>query len=249
MCDDIIKQAIERGEIEDISVEDEMHRLQRWRLNDETTSDELLVAALSGEAGPRFDEWLAASRRKLISELTAEGWPDPEMLVTVENNGWRSVPKVPQDEERTEETITESGRVEVLTGLSYTLEHTKTFEPNWFRATLLKSILLINATRGSDRDWAIFNLGRTFATALSRRHKPIVRLGRKNQRASSAGGKARVASMAEKKKRVLAEMKALVDQGHPVTYAAKITAKRGIGTSASANKSVWYRPSTRKRKT
>lgn len=247
MSDDIIKQAIERGEIEDISVEDEMHRLQRWRLNAKTASDELLDAVLSGEAGPTFDDWLAASRRKLVSELMSGGWPDPEMPVTVDSKSWHAAPNAPLEEERVEHTK-EQPKTEVLAGLSYILQRSKTLEPDWFRATLLKSILMINATRGSDRDWAIFNLGRTFATALSRRHMPNVSRGKKTRRSASEGGRARVMSMARTRNDVLSEMQTFVDKGKPVAHAARITANRGIGTSAAANKSAWYRYANRKKK-
>lgn len=72
------------------------------------------------------------------------------------------------------------------------------------------------------------------------KHERDALRGKKTNSAASTGGKMRGAELAADTQDRLMEMKRLVDQGKSVTDAARFAHKNGFGTSAAANRQLWY---------
>ena len=92
---------------------------------------------------------------------------------------------------------------------------------------------------------AALEVGRSWEALRKKPYDLHALRGLKVKRAASVGGNVRKAQTAPNSRGVIARMKALIEQGKTVSNAAQIAWLGGLGTSASANRNLWYRHSRR----
>ena len=71
--------------------------------------------------------------------------------------------------------------------------------------------------------------------------EPSVALGRKIVAAAKRGGEARQASTIDRSSQIVSRIQSFIENGHSVSRAATLVADAGIGTSADANRKLFYR--------
>jgi len=86
-----------------------------------------------------------------------------------------------------------------------------------------------------------FDAGRRTQAAWGKDIENLAFMGSKVHEGQKRGGDGRRQSLKQKKSMVLKEMKRLKEVGHSIENAARICAEKGIGTSLSANKAMWFR--------
>ena len=85
-------------------------------------------------------------------------------------------------------------------------------------------------------------LGRLLAEAEWRTaFKPSIVTGQDVRSGAKLGGEMRAEKFAPQTAVVIKEIRILKEQGHTISRAAELVAKRGIGTSAEANRKLWSR--------
>jgi hypothetical protein len=85
-------------------------------------------------------------------------------------------------------------------------------------------------------------LGRLLAEAEWRTaFKPSIVTGQDVRSGAKLGGEMRAEKFAPQTAVVIKEIRILKEQGHTISRAAELVAKRGIGTSADANRKLWSR--------
>ena len=227
--------------VTDTSLSDDMHTLTRHQIDLDAASPELLAWMEEGRT-LAFRDWLAKQQQACEQYLVENGWPAPGLPIIHDGVTWRARP---EDVEPTLDGLRNVLRPgERLTqGATFIRKTAAPFSHAWFALRLFEAARDVRRLEPSDRDWAIFKLGHLFSTARSRALFGSVTKAKKNPRDARAGGIATGAATRERTGEILAEMQALVLKGHSVTRAADLVARRGLGTSAAANRKLWSRHS------
>ena len=132
------------------------------------------------------------------------------------------------------------------TGAAYVLETATTFSEAWYAAKIGELCWLIEKAPNPSDSVFLMNtleLGRWLEDRSWRlRHKPSILTGRSVRKGAQEGGRIRSRSTSLNTRRVL---KAMTDrlESNPkvgVKRAAELVFAKGVGTSAEANRQLWY---------